>query len=92
MVILVSTAGFCCGYYTGSNSLSQHLLGVCVISSPALLHGQDPWGQHRPSPCSEVWERSVRDVCVSGCNLCYLQRTFGRRGKIFSSAKHTSCN
>lgn len=54
MVILVSTAGFCSGYLTGSNSLSQHLLGVCVTSSPALPHGWDPRGQHRPSPCSEV--------------------------------------
>lgn len=79
MVILVSVAGFCCGYHTGSNSLSQHLLGVRVTSSPALPHGWDPWGQHKRSPCSEIWEQSVRDVCVSGCNLCYLQGTFGRR-------------
>lgn len=87
MAILVSSAGFCFGYHTGSNSLSQHLLGVRVTSSPALPHGQDAQGQHGPSPCSEVWEQSVWDVCVAGCNLCYLQGTFGRRGKIFSSAR-----
>lgn len=87
MAILVSSAGFCFGYHTGSNSLSQHLLGVRVTSSPALPHGQDAREQHGPSPCSEVWEQSVWDVCVAGCNLCYLQGTFGRRGKIFSSAR-----
>lgn len=63
MVILVSSAGFCFGYHTGSNSLSQHLLGVRVTSSPALPHGQDARGQHGPSPCSEVWEQCLGCLC-----------------------------
>lgn len=86
MVILAPTAGFCRGYHTGSNSLSQHLLGVRVTCSLALPHGRDPRGQHGPSPCSEIWNR-VSVMFVSGCNLCYLQGAFGRRGKIFSTAK-----
>lgn len=43
MAILVSIADRRCRYYMGSNSLSQLLLGVHVIYSPALSHGQDPW-------------------------------------------------